>query len=495
MNSEKTASVWPLKTQLSRELSKTGHHAYSLPNSDVPAAPAPSMARTALDLPELSELSVVRHFTRLSTLNYSIDGGMYPLGSCTMKYNPRINEATASLTEFVHLHPLTPPHLAQGALELMYRLENALAEISGFARVSLQPAAGAQGEYAGIRMIRACLESRGDVRKKILIPESAHGTNPATAALCGYEVVQIKSTERGLLDVGQIEQFTREGQVAGLMVTNPNTCGLFEEQITSAVQLIHERGGLVYCDGANMNAMLGITRPGDAGFDVMHFNLHKTFTTPHGGGGPGCGGVGVSKTLIPFLPRPTVERDPNDPSAFVLDDEREQSIGKVKDFFGHFLMMVRAYTYIRELGAEGIRKAGEDAVLLANYVRMRLRGHYELPFDRPCMHEVVFSDKKQTSNGVRTLDIAKRLIDLGIHPPTVYFPLLIPGALMIEPTETETLESVEGFCATMIQIANEAAESGAFEKYFANAPRNTPYGRINETLAAKDLKLTWKDLL
>jgi glycine dehydrogenase subunit 2 len=489
-------SLWPLRTRLSLEGSTAGHTGFSATPNDVPAAPAPreDLARSGrVGLPEMSELSAVRHFTRLSTLNYSIDGGMYPLGSCTMKYNPRINEAAASLPAFTRLHPETPSTLVQGALELMYRLENALAEISGFARVSLQPAAGAMGEYTGIAMIRACLKARGDVRRKILIPESAHGTNCATATLCGYEVVPVHVTERGIIDPAEIEALTRSGDVAGLMVTNPNTCGLFEENIIKIVDIIHERGGLVYCDGANMNAMLGITRPGDAGFDVMHFNLHKTFTTPHGGGGPGCGAVGVSKTLVPYLPAPMVEKDANS-GLFVLDENRPESIGRVKDYYGHFLMMVRAYTYIRELGPEGVRKAGEDAILLANYVRMRLREAYEVAYDRPCMHEVVLSDKKQQAHGVKTLDIAKRLIDLGYHPPTVYFPLLIPGAIMIEPTETETLDSVEAFCATMLQVAQEAREENGFEKHFKDAPRHMPFARVNETKAARDLILSWKDL-
>jgi glycine dehydrogenase subunit 2 len=484
---------WPLKTKLSIEQSSPGRQGFSLSNLDVPEAPASAHQRSsAPQLPELSELDVVRHFTRLSTFNYSIDGGMYPLGSCTMKYNPRINEYTASLEGFAQLHPLTPAHLAQGALELMFKLENALAEISGFARVTLQPCAGAQGEYTGIRMIRACLDSRNERRNKILIPESAHGTNGATAAMCGYDVVPIRANERGLVNVQEIDALTREGQVAGIMITNPNTVGLFEEDIKKISQLIHDRGGLVYCDGANMNAMLGITRPGDAGVDVMHFNMHKTFTTPHGGGGPGCGGAGVSKTLVPFLPSPTVERDPAHNDQFVFESDRSQSIGKVKDFYGHFLMMVRAYTYIRELGAQGIREAGEHAILLANYIRCKLQDDFEVAFDRPCMHEVVFNDQRQNKNGVKTLDIAKRLIDLGIHPPTVYFPLIVPGALMVEPTETESLQSVDGFIAAMKQIAREASEPGGFEKYFANAPKEMPFGRINETKAAKDLKLTWK---
>ncbi len=495
MTNANPVSAWPQKTDLLKNNSVSGHHAYSLPKLTVDAAPTPARPRKiALDLPELSELGVVRHFTRLSQLNYSIDAAMYPLGSCTMKYNPRINEFTASMPEFVHLHPATPAHLAQGALELMYRLENALAEISGFSRVSLQPAAGAQGEYAGIAMIRACLKARGNVRRKILIPESAHGTNGATAAMCGYEVVPIKATSDGLLDLSEVERATVEGDVAGIMITNPNTLGIFETQIQKVCSIIHDRGGLVYCDGANLNAMLGLTRPGDAGVDVMHFNMHKTFTTPHGGGGPGCGAAGVSKTLLPFLPVPMVERDSKNSEFFTLDFDRPQSIGKVKDFYGHFLMMIRAYTYIRELGPEGIQKAGRDAILLANYVRAKLKPYYEIAFDKPCMHEVIFTDKKQNKNGIKTLDIAKRLIDLGYHPPTIYFPLIVSGALMIEPTETESLASVEDFCEKMIQISKEAEESGAFEKYFANAPRDTGFGRVNETKAAKDLVLTWKDL-
>ena len=456
--------------------------------------PAEFIRQTPPRWPACSELQVVRHFTRLSQMNFSIDTHFYPLGSCTMKYNPRVNEFTASDSRFVNLHPLTPDHLAQGALELMFHLENLLATISGFSRVSLQPGAGAQGEYTGIQMIRACLQARGDVRKKLLIPESAHGTNAATATLCGYESVPVKTDARGLVAISQIESLTRAGDVAGIMITNPNTLGLFESEIAEICKLVHDRGGLVYMDGANMNAMLGITRPGDAGVDVMHFNMHKTFTTPHGGGGPGCGGAGVSATLVPFLPVPTVERDSAHSNEFKLDWDRPQSIGKVKDFYGHFLMMVRAYTYISELGAEGIRKAGEDAILLANYIRKRLDSHFEIAFDSACMHEVVFSDKKQLANGIKTLDIAKRLIDKGFHPPTVYFPLVVSGALMIEPTETESLSTIEDFCQAMIEISEEAKEEGAFEKYFKDAPRNAPVGRVNETKAAKDLILTWKDL-
>lgn len=486
--------MWPIKTPLSIQQSNPGHEGFSLPKLDVPQAPAPRNTRARPKLPELSELDVVRHFTRLSQLNFSIDGGMYPLGSCTMKYNPRVNELTSSFRGFARLHPHTPDKYAQGALELMFHLENLLSEISGFARVSLQPAAGAQGEYLGIKMMRACLEARGEKRTKILIPESAHGTNGASAAMCGYSVLPVRTNPEGLVDYAQVEELTRAGDVAGIMITNPNTVGLFETEILKITKLIHDRGGLIYCDGANMNAMLGVTRPGDAGVDCMHFNMHKTFTTPHGGGGPGCGGLGISKTLIPFLPVPTVEKNPSGSDDFILDSNRPQSVGKVKDHYGHFLMMVRAYTYIRELGAEGIQKAGRDAILLANYIRTQLQPHYDIAYDKICMHEVVFSDKRQNKNGIKTLDIAKRLIDEGFHPPTIYFPLIVPGALMIEPTETESLRSVEKFCATMIKVAGEALEENAFEKHFKDRPRNVAFGRVNETLAAKQLKLSWKDM-
>lgn len=489
-------SNWPLKTKLSIHQTNPGHEGFSLPELTVPEAPAPAKSARQLKprMPELSELDVVRHFTRLSQLNFSIDGGMYPLGSCTMKYNPRVNELTSGLRGFSRLHPLTPDKFSQGALELMFHLENLLSEISGFSRVSLQPAAGAQGEYLGIKMMRACLEARGEKRNKILIPESAHGTNGASASMCGYTVLPVRTREDGLVDFAQVEELTRAGDVAGIMITNPNTVGLFETEILKITSLIHERGGLIYADGANMNAMLGVTRPGDAGIDCMHFNMHKTFTTPHGGGGPGCGGVGVSKTLVPYLPVPTVEKNPSGADDFVLDFSRPNSVGKVKDHYGHFLMMVRAYTYIRELGAEGIQKAGRDAILLANHIRMRLKDHYDIAFDRTCMHEVVFTDKRQNKNGVKTLDIAKRLIDEGFHPPTIYFPLIVSGALMIEPTETESLQNVEKFCETMIKIAGEAQEENAFEKHFKDRPRHVAFGRVNETLAAKQLKLSWKDL-
>lgn len=410
-----------------------------------------------------------------------------------MKYNPRINELTSSYTGFTHLHPMSPERLSQGALTLMAKLESLLAEISGFARVTLQPAAGAQGEYTGLRMIRACLEKRGDRKKTVLIPESAHGTNPATAALCGYQARQIKSGANGRVDIQEIEALTREGDVAALMITNPNTLGLFETEIQKICQLAHERGALVYCDGANLNAMLGITRPGDSGIDVMHFNMHKTFTTPHGGGGPGCGGVGLAKELIPFMPRPTVEWNPKN-ELYYFDYDRPDSIGFVKDFYGHFLMMVRAYTYIRELGPEGIRTVGENAILLANFIRQRLKDAYHVAYDEHCMHEVVLSDKRQNVHGIKTLDIAKRLIDEGFHPPTVYFPLLVPGAIMIEPTETESLETVDAFCDSLLRIAAEAEIPNARVEIFDPSPQTTPVRRVDETKAARDLILSWKDI-
>jgi glycine dehydrogenase subunit 2 len=487
---------WPLRTSLSIENSKDGHKGYSLKRCDVPSPssiPDKLKRKKTVRLPELSELGVVRHYTRLSQLNYSIDGGMYPLGSCTMKYNPRINEYTSSHPNFLRLHPRTPDELAQGALEAIFTLEKLLSEISGFKRVSLQPAAGAQGEYLGVRMIRAYHEERGQNFKKILIPESAHGTNCATATLCGYEVVPVPATDKGILSIHDIDELSKNGDIAALMVTNPNTVGIFESEIKAITDLLHSRGALVYCDGANMNALLGVARPGDLGIDVMHFNQHKTFTTPHGGGGPGCGAVGVAASLEAYLPNPTIEKDNN--GKFFTDFSRAKSVGRIKDYNGHFLMMLRSLTYILELGSEGLHKVGRDAILLANYIRVRLKPYYDIAYDRACMHEVIFTDKKQKKFGVKTLDIAKRLIDLGYHPPTVYFPLIVDGALMIEPTETESLDSVEDFCTKMIQISKEAEEDNAFAKHFEGAPKQMPYSRINETKAARDLVLTWRDIL
>lgn len=484
---------WPQPTPLLKEQSKKGHEGFSLADSEFAEAekvPTTLSRKSVPTLPELSELDVVRHFTRLSQLNYSIDGGMYPLGSCTMKYNPRINEVTGSHPLFARLHPLSPESTVQGAMELMWNLEGLLKEISGFERVTLIPAAGAQGEYTGLQIIRAYLKDKGIKKNKILIPDSAHGTNPATAAMCGFEVVSLKSNAEGLLDKEVVLKHCQEGDVAGIMLTNPNTLGLFEREIQKICEIIHDHDALVYCDGANMNAMIGLTRPGDAGVDVMHFNQHKTFTTPHGGGGPGCGAVGVCAKLVPYLPTPLLKKTDK---SFEWEATNSKSMGPIKDFHGHFMMMLRSYTYIRELGSTGIQKIGRHAVLLANYVRSRLGKTYEVAYPRPCMHEVVLSDKLQQKNGVKTLDIAKRLLDFGYHPPTVYFPLIVPGALMIEPTETETLSTVEHFCGVMEQIAKEATEEGALEKHFKNSPKNLPFAKIDETKAARDLKLTWKE--
>ena len=471
-----------LNEKLLFEHSDAGRKGYSLPALDVPAAALPEeLCRTTIaGFPELSEVDVVRHFTRLSTWNYGVDSGFYPLGSCTMKYNPKVNEVAARLPGLADVHPATPDHLAQGVLALMADLQQALAEISGFAAVGLQPAAGAQGELAGMLVIRAWHEAQGSTRRKVLIPDTAHGTNPATAALAGYDVVPIAS--QGVLTLAEVEAHMDDG-VAALMVTNPNTLGLFESNIEAICRLVHERGGLVYCDGANLNALLGIARPGDMGIDVMHFNLHKTFATPHGGGGPGAGPVGVSAALAPFLPGPRVEeRD----GTFRLAGD-PASIGRLSAFNGNFAIMLRAWAYIRSLGGAGLRHATEMAVLNANYVRARLEGSYHLPYAARSLHEVVFSDR-DLPNDCHTLDVAKRLIDYGYHPPTIYFPLVVKGAIMIEPTETESQETLDEFCDAMLAIAGEAASDPELLK---NAPVRTRVRRLDETGAARQPKLRW----
>ncbi len=471
-----------LNEKLLFEHSDAGRKGYSLPALDVPAAALPGeLCRTTIaGFPELSEVDVVRHFTRLSTWNYGVDSGFYPLGSCTMKYNPKVNEVAARLPGLADVHPATPDHLAQGVLALMADLQGALAEISGFAAVALQPAAGAQGELAGMLVVRAWHEAQGSTRRKVLIPDTAHGTNPATAALAGYEVVPISS--QGVLTLAEVEAHMDDG-VAALMVTNPNTLGLFESNIEAICRLVHERGGLVYCDGANLNALLGIARPGDMGIDVMHFNLHKTFATPHGGGGPGSGPVGVSAALAPFLPGPRVEeRD----GAFRLAGA-PVSIGRLSAFNGNFAIMLRAWAYIRSLGGAGLKHATEMAVLNANYVRARLEGRYHLPYAERSLHEVVFSDR-DLPNDCHTLDVAKRLIDYGFHPPTIYFPLVVKGAIMIEPTETESQETLDEFCAAMLAIAGEAE---ADPELLKAAPVRTRVRRLDETGAARQPKLRW----
>jgi len=477
------------------ERSRPGRRGYVLEPLDVPAVdpaellPEGNLREDLPELPELSEVDVVRHFTRLSTWNYAVDLGLYPLGSCTMKYNPKVNERAARLPGFAHAHPLQPVALSQGVLELMHGLEEALAEISGMDRVSLQPAAGAQGELAGVMMIRAYHEHRGERRTQVLIPDSAHGTNPASASLNGYRTVAVPSGPDGILHPEAVAE--RMGpDVAGLMITNPNTLGLFEEHIARICEIVHEQGGLVYCDGANLNAMLGVTRPGDQGVDVMHFNLHKTFSTPHGGGGPGAGPVGVKNVLAPYLPVPVIRRLGGDEGeGYVLDYELPRSIGRLHGNLGNVGMLVRAWAYIRSLGPEGLRRCAEMAVLNANYLLARLREAYHVPYDRPVMHECVLSDRTLEDAGVTTMDVAKRLIDYGYHPPTIYFPLVVHGALMIEPTESESLEGLDRFAESLLAIERETREA---PERVRGAPHRTPRVRLDETRAARHPVLRWQ---
>ncbi len=473
------------------ERSSPGKKAYQLPELDVPAVDAKEalgeeqVREEIAGFPEVSEVEAIRHFTRLSTWNYAIDTGMYPLGSCTMKYNPRVNEVAARIEGLAWAHPYQPEALAQGSMEVMARLEAALAEITGMDAVTLQPAAGAHGELTGILLIRALLEKRGNPRKKILIPDSAHGTNPATAAIAGYAIENIKSSEKGVLDVAALERIVDQ-DVAALMVTNPNTLGVFEENIVHAAEILHAKGAMLYMDGANMNALVGIARPGDFGVDVMHLNLHKTFSTPHGGGGPGAGPVAVKKVLEPFLPAPRLKRTGR---KWAWDYQRKYSLGRVRAFYGNFGVLVRALAYILAHGGPGLRNATVDAVLNAVYLRKKLEPFYELPYSQPNMHEVVFSDDRQAKHGVRTGDIAKRLIDYGFHPYTVSFPLIVHGALMIEPTETEGKIELDAFVEAMISIANEVETDPQLVK---NAPYGTRTSRVDEVTAARKPVLRWK---
>ncbi|MDZ7372604.1 MAG: aminomethyl-transferring glycine dehydrogenase subunit GcvPB [candidate division KSB1 bacterium] len=472
------------------EISRPGKCGVKLPEVDVPHAdvedllPADALRARPAGLPEVSEPEVVRHFVRLSALNYHLDKGLYPLGSCTMKYNPKINEAMARLPGFAHLHPFQPSQTVQGALQLMAELGAYLCEIAGMAGVTLQPAAGAQGELTGLMMIRAYHERQGKPRRFVLIPDSAHGTNPASVTISGYEAIQIRSNENGRVDLEDLRAKANE-ETAALMLTNPNTLGIFEVDADAIRQILDSVGALFYMDGANLNALLGIVRPGDLGVDVVHFNLHKTFSTPHGGGGPGAGPVGVSERLLPFLPKPVVRKDGD---GYRFDWERPDSIGRVLAFWGHFLVMVRAYTYIRMLGPEGLRAVSEAAVLNANYLLARLRQVYDLPYAERPMHEFVLSGDRQKTKGVRTLDIAKRLLDLGLHAPTVYFPLIVHEALMIEPTETESKSSLDAFAEAMLQIAREAEES---PELLRSAPTTTPVGRLDEAKASRELNVRY----
>jgi glycine dehydrogenase subunit 2 len=481
------------------EKSREGRRGVTVPPCDVPQQDRAALLgadnlRADLPLPEVSELDVVRHFTHLSHRNYSIDGGFYPLGSCTMKYNPKVNEKAAGMPGFAALHPMQPEATAQGALQIIHDVQAILSEICGMKATTIQPSAGAHGELLAMMMVKAYHRDRGEAHRNIVvIPDSAHGTNPASAARCGFKVKGIPSNNKGCTDLAALEKVL-DGNVAALMLTNPNTVGLFETDIQQICKLVHDAGGLVYCDGANMNAMLGLTRPGDMGFDVMHFNLHKTFSTPHGGGGPGCGAVSVQECLEPYLPVPVVTKTGEGEGAtYAFDHNRPKSIGKIHSFYGAFLIAVRAYTYIRSLGPEGLRGVGENAVLNANYIRARLSEQYEVAYgNQICMHEVVLSASRQKQQGgVRALDISKRLMDYGFHPPTNYFPLIVPEALMIEPTETESKQSIDEFIEAMLAIAEEAKSNPEVIKA---APQSTVVSRLDETSAVKNLDLRFEPL-
>jgi len=476
------------------EKSSPGKKAYRLAELDVPAVNAASLLGDSLRsdlgvMPEVSEIEIIRHFTRLSTWNYAIDLGMYPLGSCTMKYNPRVNEAVAAIEGIANAHPYLPESLCQGSLCIMKLLQDCLIEITGMDAITLQPAAGAHGEFTGILLVRAYHESKGNARKKILIPDSAHGTNPASAAVCGYQVANLKSNAQGMVDLAELERMVDE-DVAALMLTNPSTIGVFESEIHRIAEILHAKGALLYMDGANMNALVGKTRPGDFGVDVMHLNLHKTFSTPHGGGGPGSGPVACKKFLEPFLPKPVlVARADGANGILGLDYDRPQSVGRVRAFYGNFGMFVRALAYILANGPDGLRETTEDAVLNANYIRAKLSGTFDLPFTTPTLHEVVFSDRLQAANGVKTGDMGKRLIDYGFHAYTVSFPMIVHGAMMIEPTESESREELDLLIDALQQIAREAAEN---PELVQTAPHTTRVRRMDETAAARKPVLRWK---
>ncbi len=472
------------------EKSSPGKKAYRLAELDVPAVDAAGLLgdATRKDLgvmPELSEIEIIRHFTRLSTWNYAIDLGMYPLGSCTMKYNPRVNEFVSRIEGIAEAHPYQPESLSQGVLSIMQQLSDCLIDITGMDAITLQPAAGAHGEFTGILLTRAYHESKGNARRKILIPDSAHGTNPATAAVVGYEVANLKSNAQGMVDLAELERLV-DGETAALMLTNPSTIGVFESDIHKIADILHAKGALLYMDGANMNALVGKTRPGDFGVDVMHLNLHKTFSTPHGGGGPGSGPVACKAILEPFLPTPVLAKKGE---ALSLNYDRPQSVGRVRAFYGNFGMFVRALAYILANGPDGLRQTTEDAVLNANYLRAKLSDTFELPYDAPSLHEVVFSDKRQAKNGVKTGDMGKRLIDYGFHAYTVSFPLVVPGAMMIEPTESESREELDLLVDALKQIAREAEENPELVK---TAPHMTRIQRLDETTAARKPVLRWK---
>jgi len=473
------------------EISKGGRNAVDVSASDVPSVKIEPVIdkkylRAELDLPEVAEIDLIRHYTNLSRRNFGVDLGFYPLGSCTMKYNPKVNENVAALPGFTEMHPYVPAEFAQGNLQLIYEMQQYLCGIFGMAEFTLQPAAGAHGELTGIMMIKKYFENKDQKRRFILIPDTAHGTNPASGALCGFDTVTLRSNSEGGVDIEHLQSLMTE-DVAALMLTNPNTLGLFERNIEKVAQIVHDKGGLLYGDGANANAFLGKTRPGDLGFDVIHLNLHKTFSTPNGGGGPGSGPVGVAAKLTDYLPIPRIVKKKQE---YNWSDKFPDSIGRMRSFYGNFNVVVKAYTYIRSVGAEGLTRATEMAVLNANYIKEKLKPYFDLPYDRVCMHECVFSGKRQVAeSGVHTTDIAKRLIDYGYHPPTVYFPLIVPEAIMIEPTETESKETLDAFCEAMIAIAAEAKENPDCVK---NAPLTTPVSRLDEVLAARKPDVCWK---
>jgi len=469
------------------ELSSPGRVGFTLPECDVPKSRLPEdLLRAEVLLPEVSEVDIIRHFTRLSQYNYGVDLGMYPLGSCTMKYNPKVNEEAARYPSFAQLHPYQDEATVQGALQLMCELQQYLGEISGLPAVSLQPAAGAHGELTGMLIIWAYHLSRGETqRKKVLIPDSAHGTNPATSTMGGFQVVEVKSDGRGNVDLDDLRRLA-DHTLVGLMLTNPNTLGLFDEHVQEVARIVHEAGGLLYGDGANLNAIVGVARPGDLGFDVLHFNLHKTFSTPHGGGGPGSGPVAVTAALADFLPTPIVRQEGKRYTFY----SPPRTIGRVKSFYGNFGILVRAYTYIHLLGLPGLRATAENAVLNANYLLARTKVAYDAPYgNRYCKHEFVLSGNRQKAYGVRTLDIAKRLIDYGFHPPTVYFPLIVPECLMIEPTESESLETLDAYAEALLAIAKEAESN---PELLHQAPTVSRVGRLDEVTAAREPKLRWK---
>nr|WP_283163432.1 aminomethyl-transferring glycine dehydrogenase subunit GcvPB [Sporolactobacillus mangiferae] len=475
------------------ERSRKNRTAYSLPELDVPEKPLDEMVgpdylrENSPEFPEVSELELVRHYMALSKRNFGVDNGFYPLGSCTMKYNPKVNEYIARLDGLTHIHPYQDEQTIQGALELLYRLQNNLQEITGMDAVTLQPAAGAHGEWTGLMIIRAFHEANGDFKRtKVIIPDTAHGTNPASASVAGFEAVTVKSNAHGLVDIDDLRRVADE-TTAALMLTNPNTLGLFETNIQEIADIIHQAGGKVYYDGANMNAIMGVTRPGDMGYDVVHLNLHKTFTGPHGGGGPGSGPVGVKTELEPFLPKPLIIKKQD--GSFGFDNNRPQSIGRVKAFYGNFGINVRAYAYIRTMGGKGLKQVSKDAVLNANYLLKRLSDHFDTPFKRICKHEFVLSGSRQKNLGVRTLDIAKRLLDFGYYPPTIYFPLLVDEALMIEPTETESKETLDAFADHLIAITEEAENT---PEIVQEAPHHTVIGRLDETRAARHPVLRYR---